>query len=185
MWTLFVVLRLPERNLPACVQQIGKPAHLQALFAQPAVEALYMRVLRRFARLDVAQIDLPLQRPCQEMPTRQLRPVVTANRLRAAASGDDLIQRPCHTPAGKAGIHFQHQALARERIDHAQHADVPSGDHVVNEVERPLLVGSRQRGPRRAHTHAVPALLPLQAQPRLAIDPPHSLVIHSLAFPFH
>jgi len=45
VWTLFVVLRLPKSNLPACVKQIGKPTHPQALFAQAAVEALYMRIL--------------------------------------------------------------------------------------------------------------------------------------------
>ena len=75
MWPLFVVLRLPVSHLPACVEQVVKPADPQALFPQPAVEALHVRVLGWLAGLDVAQLDLPLQRPCQEMTAGQLRPV--------------------------------------------------------------------------------------------------------------
>ena len=101
MWTLLVVLRLPTRDLPACVEQVGEPAHPQALLAQPPVEALDMRVLRRLARLDVAQFDLPLQRPGEEMTTRELGAVVAANRVWSPTPGDDLIQHPGHAPAGE------------------------------------------------------------------------------------
>ena len=45
MWTLFVVLRLPITYLPACVKEVGEPAHPQALFAQATMEALHMTVL--------------------------------------------------------------------------------------------------------------------------------------------
>ena len=67
MWTLFVVFRLPVTDLPACVKQVGEPAHLQALFAQPSMEALHVRVLCRLTRLDVSQFDPPVQRPGQEI----------------------------------------------------------------------------------------------------------------------
>ena len=125
MWTLFVVLRLPVTHFPACVEQVGEPVHPQALLPQPSVEALHMRVLRRLAGLDVPQFNLPLQRPRQEMTTRELRAVVAANRLWPAAPGDDLIEHPRHAPAGEARVHFQRQTLAREGIDYAQHPDVP------------------------------------------------------------
>jgi hypothetical protein len=46
VWPLLVVLRFPVRYLPACVEQVGEPAHLQALLAQPAMEALHVCVLR-------------------------------------------------------------------------------------------------------------------------------------------
>ncbi len=63
VWSLLVVLPLPVSYLPACVERVREPADRQALFAQSAVEALHMRILGWLARLNVAQIDLPLQRP--------------------------------------------------------------------------------------------------------------------------
>ena len=44
-----VVMAAPGLNLAPRVEQIGEPAHLQALFAQPAVETFQMRVLHQFA----------------------------------------------------------------------------------------------------------------------------------------
>lgn len=60
MWPLFVVFRLPMSNFPACIEQVREPTDPQALLPQPAVEALHMCVLRGLARLDMAQLDLPL-----------------------------------------------------------------------------------------------------------------------------
>lgn len=73
--------------------------------------------LRRSARLDVAQLDLALRSPRQEMRARELRAIVAANRLRPPALGDDLIQHPCHASAAKALVH-QRQTIAREDIGH-------------------------------------------------------------------
>src|ERR1700733_5387203 len=114
MWTLFVVLRFPITYLPACVKEVGEPAHSQALFAQPTMEALHVRVLRRLAGLDVPQVDLPLTCPGQKVTTGQLRPVVTANGLRKSAHGDDFVQDSRHPPAGEACVHLQSQTLPRE-----------------------------------------------------------------------
>src|SRR5271163_5257797 len=141
-----------------------------------------MCVLRRLAGLDMSQFNLPLERPGQEMTTGQLWPVVTANRQRPAAHGDDFIQHSRHAPAGKAGVHFQRQALPRKNVDYAQHANVATGGkYIMSEIQGPFLVGGTQFRPRRSDAHTVPALLPLQAQPSFAILPPHSLMVHSLA----
>ena len=53
MRTVFVVLDLPRRDLASGIEQVLKPAYGQTLIAQPSVEALDARVLRRLARLDV------------------------------------------------------------------------------------------------------------------------------------
>lgn len=52
----------------------------QALFAQPSVKAFYHRVLRGLAGLDVNQLDLAFDALGQEVPARQLRATVAANR---------------------------------------------------------------------------------------------------------
>ena len=84
VWTLFVVLRLPKRGAPTCVEKVGEPTRPQLLFAQPPVKALHLRVLPWLARMDMAQLDLPLQRPYREMRTRELLAIVATNRPRRA-----------------------------------------------------------------------------------------------------
>lgn len=80
-----------------------------------------MTVLRRPAGLDVAQLDLPLQRPGEEVTADQFGVVVATNRLRQAPTRDDLIEHACHAAAGEAGIDLQNETLPRERINYAQH----------------------------------------------------------------
>src|SRR5271156_4993738 len=110
-----------------------------------------MRVLCWLAGLDMSHFNLPLQRPGQEMTTGQFWPVVTANRQGPTAHRDDLIQHSCHAPAGKAGVHFQRQALPRKSVDDAQHADVATGGkYIMSEIQGPFLVGGTQHWPRRS-----------------------------------
>ena len=137
----FVVLLSPVCDLHASIEKVLEPTGAQALLAQPSVETLYVAVLHRPPGLDMAQLDLPLQRPGKEVTTGELRAVVATNRLRPAAPRDDLIKHTGDSPAGEAGIDLQSQALPRERIDHAQNPDGASGsDHIMREVQRPLLV---------------------------------------------
>ena len=96
---------LPISNFPACIEQVHEPTYPQALFPQPAVEALHMRVLRWLARLDVAQLDLPLQGPGQEVTTGQLRPL-SQRVLGGGRTGPCSHQHPRHAPVGKACVHF-------------------------------------------------------------------------------
>jgi hypothetical protein len=101
--------------------------------------------------------------PGKKVPAGQFRAVVAANRLRQAALTDHLIQHAGHASTGEAGVHFQRQALAGEGIDHAQHPDrASSRDHIMSEVQRPLLVGRSQLHTRRTNAGAVFTLLPLQ-----------------------
>ena len=79
---LLVIVGAPIANLSPRVKQVLKPTHPQAFVSQLPMKALYLRILRRLARLNVPQLDLPLQCPGQKVTTGQLRPVVTANRLR-------------------------------------------------------------------------------------------------------
>ena len=144
-----VVLRLPVRDLHTGVKEVFEPS-AQALLTQPAMEALHMAVLHRPAGLDMAQFDLPLQPPGQEVATGQFGSVVATDRLWDAASCDHFVQHACHTTAGEAGVNLQRKTLAGEGIHDAQHPDRASCRyHIVCEVQGPLLVGSREPHLRR------------------------------------
>src|ERR1700693_2094420 len=92
MRQFLVVLFLPHSDLPSRIDQVFEPAHVQALFAHPSVETLDVRVLRRFSRLNVHQLDLPFHTPRQKMPAGQFWTVITTNPRGPAALGDDLFQ---------------------------------------------------------------------------------------------
>src|SRR5438552_165451 len=86
--TLAVVLAPPARQGAPYIVERTEPARVQALVAQPAVEALDMSVLHRPAGLDVYQPDLPVLGPTQHAPRGELRAVVRAQVLRPAAFAD-------------------------------------------------------------------------------------------------
>lgn len=72
MWPGLVVIPAPVGDDLPSFEQILEPADTQAFFAQLAVKALHICVLRGLAGLDVDQIDLPLQCPGEEMAAGQL-----------------------------------------------------------------------------------------------------------------
>ena len=184
MWTLLVLLYLPATDHPPGVEQVGEFAYPKALLAQPSVAAPQARVLRRLARLDVAQLDLPLQGPCQEETTCRLRAFVATDRQRTAMSDHDLIKQPRPKPAREPCVHFQRRALPREGVHYAQHADRSVRDaHFVNEIRRPLLVGVGQHRLRQTHVRSVCVSCVSDATPPRD-NPPWPLMVRPLAFPF-
>src|SRR5665213_2112490 len=73
--TLAVVLAPPACQGASYVIQRSEPACVEALVAQPSVEALDMPVLHRLAGLDMHQPDLPVLGPAQHAPRSELRAV--------------------------------------------------------------------------------------------------------------
>jgi hypothetical protein len=59
-----VLLPIVIQGSPQVVQG-AEPASVEALIAQPAVEALHVAVLHGAPRLDVYQVDLAFLRPSQ------------------------------------------------------------------------------------------------------------------------
>ena len=90
------------------------------------------------------QADLAFFCPAQHAPRGELRSVIGAHTLWLAASLDQPIQFPCHSTAAETGVSLQHQALAGERIDHAEDAGenllfVPTTS-VVTTTERTFVI---------------------------------------------
>ena len=88
-----VIVLPPAFDLPAGVEQIPEPARIQALLAQPAVEAFDVRILHRLARPDVNELQLPLQRPGQKRSRRKLGTVIAAQPQWRTTLADDAIRR--------------------------------------------------------------------------------------------
>src|SRR5208282_6076482 len=63
-----VILLPPASQSVAHIVQGPEPGRVQALVAQPSVEALDVTVLHRAAGLDVHQPNLPVLRPGQHAP---------------------------------------------------------------------------------------------------------------------
>src|SRR5271166_6813172 len=76
-----VILLPPVRQGVAHIVQGPEPAGVEALVAQPAVEALDVAVLHRTTRLDMHQPDSPVLSPADHPPGGELRPVVRAHIL--------------------------------------------------------------------------------------------------------
>jgi hypothetical protein len=129
--SFFVVLLSPRSDLPPRIEQILKPAHGQALFAQTSMKAFHACVLRRLARLNVHQLDLPFHAPRQKMPAGQFRSVVAADRLRLSTFGYNRLQHSGHSSARKTRVHFQRQTLPGVGIDYTQHPDRPSARDLI------------------------------------------------------
>lgn len=102
----FVVLLSPAGDFYSRVEQVREPAGAQALLAQLAMEALHVSVLHGPAGLDVAQVDLPLQCPGQEVAAGKLRAVVAADGFGSAARADQVIEYTGDATAGKASVHL-------------------------------------------------------------------------------
>lgn len=78
VWSDLVVVAPPVRNgLPGLLKRL-EPVFVQALVAELPVEAFDVAVLHRLARLDEQVPHAMLDRPGDEGPARELRPIVNA-----------------------------------------------------------------------------------------------------------
>ena len=119
----------------------SEPALVQALVAEPAVEALHVRVLRRLASLDQPQRHAVTVGPAVERVAGELRTLVGPDQLRQAAELPDPIEHPRHIIARDAMIDRDIDRFLRIVIDDRQALKSPSVlEAVANEVDGPHLV---------------------------------------------
>ena len=88
----FVVVAPPARNLLARVAQRQEPVLVEALIPEPAVETLYVRILRRAARIVQNMPDAMRLRPCHECAAGKFRALIRADRFWIPAELHTLIQ---------------------------------------------------------------------------------------------
>lgn len=152
---------------------------VQALIAQPSVEALDKPVLHRLAGRDVMPFDAELLLPGQDSIGGELGAVVADDHAGTAAAFDDLAKFSHHTQGGERGVDDQAEALPGEVIDQGQDAEAPAaGERVHHEVERPaqvLILRDRHRRPRAQRPFTATTLA--HRQPLLVVEPVQLLPI--------
>lgn len=145
-----------------------------------------MRVLRRLARLNVSQLQSPTPGRMPEVTTGQRRAVVAGNGHRPATHDEDLVQHPCHAPAGEVRVYLQRQTFPRERINYAQGADVSARRRSHHE-QSPMPTPDWRRSEQAAaiqRAHSAGASSASDTQARLAMYPPQPVMVHSSALAF-
>jgi len=100
MRSSLVVIHPPGRNDCARFSQRPEPVLVQALVPELAVEALDIRVLRRFTSLDEPQLDASLIRPLVQCPAGKLRSLVGPDDFRQGPKLRRLIEHPRDVLAG-------------------------------------------------------------------------------------
>jgi hypothetical protein len=119
VWPPEIIIGTPGSDDPAGCGETAEQTLVQALVAEPADEALGKGVLDRLAGSDVVPLHAPLLRPAED-GVGQLGAVVTDDRRRPAAPGDQLVEFAGHALAGDPGVDDQPQTLPAEVVKHAQ-----------------------------------------------------------------
>src|SRR5512137_2990385 len=91
-----IVFDSPPFDFASRVVKRDEDMLVQALLAQPAVEALDEGVLDRLARLDELQLNAALVGPLIEYAAGKFRPVVALNHCRQSASATQPFQYSLH-----------------------------------------------------------------------------------------
>ena len=180
-----VVVLPPAGEDLSGVVQVQEPMLRQALTPQASVEGFNVTVVHRLARAAEVQPDPVPVGPVVERFRGELAPIVHRDALRQLASTlSRFTQDAADVFCAKGRLGHQRHALPREDVHHRQDPDRAAvRQHVVHEVHRPALVGSRDERPHLANGRALAPLRPppLERQPLFPVQPVDQLVIDTPA----
>jgi hypothetical protein len=137
-----MVVLAPRFHDAAGVDDAQEPVLVEALVAQPTVEALAVGILDRLARIDEVQGDRVLVRPLLHRPADQFGAMVKDELHRAFPLSEETGQDPDDPGAWQARIHLERQRFAGSDVNDAQQPDRASGgERIPEETECLLLIG--------------------------------------------
>ena len=123
MRAVMVVVVAPCRNQMAGMAQGREQVLVEALIAEPTVEALNQAILHGLARRNVVPFDLAILLPCEHGIRRQFGSVVADHHAGIAPHLGDLLQLAGDADARERGVHDRRQAFPAEAVDHAEDAE--------------------------------------------------------------
>lgn len=140
-----VIIVRPLGDSASGMIEAEEQALVEQLVPHPAVEALNITVLHRFARRDVVPLDLMVFRPGKDGVRGEFRAVVGDDHAGFATAFDQRCQLAGNTTAGDRGAGDRRQAFARHVVDDVEHAE---GKLVMHKVQRALAFASTRIGAR-------------------------------------
>src|SRR6185312_964865 len=146
---------------------------VEALVAQPAVEALDEAILHRLAWCNVVPFDVAFLLPGQDGVRGELGAVVADDYARAASRLDDAVELAHDPRGGERGVRHQAEALSGAVIDQGEDAEAPAAhQRVRDEVERPAQVPVlRDRHRRPGPESPLAAATLAHGQPLFLVEP--------------
>ena len=117
------VIEPPRFDDPPRHRQARDHVLVEALVAEPAVEAFDKGVLDRLPGRDVVPSNAAFLLPPQDGVGRELGAVVADDHQRLPAGRNDGIELACHPSAGNRRVDDQRQALADEVVENDQHPE--------------------------------------------------------------
>ena len=151
MRSLLIVRPSETLDLDAGFGDRGERLHVQALIAQPAIEALRNGVLPGTSGIDIERRCLLKREPSLDGMGDDLWAIVAAQIGGRAVRGEEPSQHADDARTRKRRGHLDRQTFARELIDHRQQLELGVAQaRVIDEVVRPDVAGmggsQRRRG---------------------------------------
>lgn len=115
----------PGLDQAACFVQRREQVLVQALIAEPTVEALHEGVLVKLSQCDVVPFHVALLLPVQKRVTGQFGAVVANDHTGLSSLLDQTIKLTGHAHAWQRGVDHDGQGLPPEVFDHAPCSEAP------------------------------------------------------------
>ena len=115
-----IVVLLEGFEQIASLTQVAELVFVQAFVAQAAIEAFVVAVLRGFAGINEAMVDLVLMGPAVERQPGELGAVVGEQLFGATAQFNQLVEHAGHPCAGQRGVRFDPQTFAGVVVHHGE-----------------------------------------------------------------
>ena len=112
VWPVGIVIAAPGFDDPARHWQAMEHVLVEALVAEPPVEALNESVLNRLSGRDIVPSDAAFLLPAQDGVRSQLSAVVADDHQRFLAGREDGVELARHPSAGDRCVDNQRQTLA-------------------------------------------------------------------------
>ena len=157
---------------------------IQALVAQPAIEALDEDILCRLSRHDLVPLDVGGAHPSQDRMTGQFRPIVGDDHLRSTPMGDKPGQFLGDPHAGQGLIDEHGQGFPGEVVDNTERSEAAAiAEGIRHEVQAPsfICLFRQEYGWARA-CRLFPSAALFHGQSLLGIDAVDLLVIGAETF---
>lgn len=143
MWPLSVEIDPPSLDDLPRFCEVTEGVFVEALVAQPSVEAFGECVLHWLAGRDVVPASTSVAAPPQHGMRCHFRSIIRDNHVRLAAYADQLVQFTDDPCPSQIRIHHSCQGFPRAIIHKTQHPEpLATLEGIGHKVQRPTLVGA-------------------------------------------